>query len=342
MSKSINSQLVSLRDTALRLSISSGNIFHCEIGIKGELDGLYYCDGAENGKLSAEKFDGVLQKFFNCKKNDSQIIVDPFTDQLFDFNNCNLQKDVSEVDESNLLSCVIGEKEEIERFCRLIASPMVKYLRRYADLPLSRDDSYYDEDVLSEWVYFMYDIGLKHRDPNLIRCYRLLTFTEYSKTDIDAKDVIEGYSDTEQITMGDFDNSTQWELFCSAVNRKEMAYSKLSTDLFMASRITLDYLIDMEFSKASSEFGKKVVAKRSCRAVKIEKIKKELIRYLKSAKDHALEAESNDKDMLLKRPSKSELAKMVGVKSYDISRCFGDDPQLKALYDMLDSVGKTY
>jgi hypothetical protein len=37
---------------------------------------------------------------------------------------------------------------------------------------------------------------------------------------------------------------------------------------------------------------------------------------------------------LLKRPSKTELARRASIKAYDLTRCFQDDPQIKQLWNI--------
>jgi hypothetical protein len=77
--------------------------------------------------------------------------------------------------------------------------------------------------------------------------------------------------------------------------------------------------------------------KRADRAPKIELIKKALRDHILAARDHAFSAhQRGDTPQLLPRPSKAQLAKIAGVQAYDVSRCFKDDPQLAALYDMAD------
>lgn len=77
--------------------------------------------------------------------------------------------------------------------------------------------------------------------------------------------------------------------------------------------------------------------KRADRAPKIELIKKALRDHIFAARDHAFSAhQRGDIPQLLPRPSKAQLAKTAGVKDYDVSRCFKDDPQLAALYEMAE------
>ncbi len=81
--------------------------------------------------------------------------------------------------------------------------------------------------------------------------------------------------------------------------------------------------------------NKRPKRKRTERAVKIEAIRRELLEHIRASHRHANDLyESGQSAELLPRPSKSELALRAGVQSYDITRCFNDDPQIRKLWEI--------
>lgn len=65
--------------------------------------------------------------------------------------------------------------------------------------------------------------------------------------------------------------------------------------------------------------------KRSDRAVKIEKLRDEMIVHVAAARDHAFAMQSlTGVPKLLPRPKQTELAKRVGISETDVSRCLSD------------------
>jgi hypothetical protein len=85
----------------------------------------------------------------------------------------------------------------------------------------------------------------------------------------------------------------------------------------------------------ASFHNKRPKRRRADRAAKIEAVKKELMAHILAARDHAFSLEqSNREPRLLKRPSKTELARRASIKAYDLTRCFQDDPQIKQLWNI--------
>lgn len=79
--------------------------------------------------------------------------------------------------------------------------------------------------------------------------------------------------------------------------------------------------------------------KRGVRAVKIERLKTELVKHIKAAGDHARhDIGSNRVPRLLPRPLKSALAELAGLNSYDVTRCFKDSAELRKLWDIANSI----
>lgn len=85
--------------------------------------------------------------------------------------------------------------------------------------------------------------------------------------------------------------------------------------------------------------NKRPPRKRAERAAKIESVRNELVLHIRAARDHAYSAiQRGDEPELLRRPNKSKLAELAGLKPYDLTRCFNDEPQLKQLWNMADDL----
>ncbi len=88
---------------------------------------------------------------------------------------------------------------------------------------------------------------------------------------------------------------------------------------------------DLKFT--SSFTNKRPPRKRAGFAAKIELLRNELIKHIKSAKDAAHTAVQADLEpKLLPRPKKMDLGKRVDLKPYDVTRCFQDDSGLRQLW----------
>ncbi len=70
--------------------------------------------------------------------------------------------------------------------------------------------------------------------------------------------------------------------------------------------------------------------RRADRAINIEKLVKEMERFIRSARAHALATAEHGNIELLPRPTQEELAKLTGMSKMDVSRCL-KDPQAKLL-----------
>jgi hypothetical protein len=76
--------------------------------------------------------------------------------------------------------------------------------------------------------------------------------------------------------------------------------------------------------------------RRSPRIPKIELLENELIRHLKSARDHAhWTKEETGTPELLPRPTQKELGDLTGIAEWDVSRCLNDDkaPALRLYWE---------
>lgn len=71
--------------------------------------------------------------------------------------------------------------------------------------------------------------------------------------------------------------------------------------------------------------------KRGDRAAKIELLKKEMIRHLQAARDYAFDTlDRTGEPQLLPRPLRKELGALVGLQSYEVTKCF-QDPESREL-----------
>ena len=132
----------------------------------------------------------------------------------------------------------------IVRLAQLVAVPAIGYLSKPAAGRARGRDSRLDPmEALGEWVYMIYDIGLKVKDASLRRYYRLLMpLGRCHRFD----DMITGFDGDACITRTTFGHPRLWEVLWSAANRCELAFSKLGLNLAVASRIALDHLLDMK------------------------------------------------------------------------------------------------
>jgi len=211
---------------------------------------------------------------------------------------------------------------------RTIAAPVITHIRKYTGKDCGRNDSYYDTMTsLTEWVYIIYELGLKFEIPALRRCYRLI-----SPITIDGDTFLCGYSDTNPVRERQWPDKSQWDLLWSAAVNHEIAYSKLGTDLFIASQIALDYLAEYDFAALADDFQKRQnrQQKRDERNIAIGRIKKELHEHLRSAKDPAITTRDNGHAKLLKRPTQKDIGKGLSISESTVSRCI-NDPEDKEL-----------
>jgi hypothetical protein len=253
-------QIESIRQTAIQLAMNHGNIFHAQGAIRGQISELYIQDDSilvQNDELG--KFWGQLL----CTKGNSEdVICRPYNAPGFSFEAAMHPGETRAEDEEKLegidFSILFGSAEEFELLTRLIAAPITKYLRKYTGRQCARLDSYRNAATcLSEWVRIIYEIGIKMDDPNIKRCYRLLSPLSSVALPEGETDILCGYSDINMFTKKNCENPQLWDVLWTASNNQELAYSTLCTDLFVASRIALDYLIEDDFISCANEFEQK-------------------------------------------------------------------------------------
>lgn len=85
--------------------------------------------------------------------------------------------------------------------------------------------------------------------------------------------------------------------------------------------------------------GRKIgpIRKRAVKTRKIEMLTKELIKFLRGARDHAFSTlDANGAAEQLPRPTKKKLGELAGLEPYDVTRCFDDAlaRELRLYWDM--------
>jgi len=81
--------------------------------------------------------------------------------------------------------------------------------------------------------------------------------------------------------------------------------------------------------------NRKPIPRRATLTAKVEKVRNALVEYIQSAKDHVFAVQdAGEGTRKLHHLTKSDLARLSGLKPYHITRCFGADPQLERLYEM--------
>jgi len=81
--------------------------------------------------------------------------------------------------------------------------------------------------------------------------------------------------------------------------------------------------------------NRKPIPRRATLTAKVEKVRNALVDYMQSAKDHVFAVQdAGEGTRKLHHLTKSELARLAGLKPYHITRCFQADPQLERLYKM--------
>jgi len=97
--------------------------------------------------------------------------------------------------------------------------------------------------ALGEWVYMVYDVGIKAGDAELRRYYRLLMpLGRGDRPD----DMVTGFEQGATITRAEFGHPRLWGVFWGAAIRQDLAFGRLGLNLVVASRVALDHLLDMK------------------------------------------------------------------------------------------------
>ena len=275
-------QIKSLRDTALQLSLTSGGVWHAEYGVRGsvvrkELTSPQVTD-PENGitldldeedylrerhgfaRVSQEwAFTAFMKRFLCTEGQVADVIEEPWRTFGFSFSAASSRGVVPAVEQEEKLdgighSFIYGSRESMDRLARMVAFPAAKYLANLSGNTRARDHSWgCPRTALGEWVYILYEVGLKVLDPNLRRYYRHVTALRGGQgTPLD-DDILAGFDDNGIIMAKQFKHPRIWRLVWTAAIRRELAFARLGTDLVLASRIALDHLLDLNAEEVGSE-----------------------------------------------------------------------------------------
>jgi len=301
----LKQQIVSLRDAAARLAMESPVAWHAESGIRGSAIGNSQ-DSAETVAAEAgaaprlpeddsrrERFDfrrpllekdfKAFMKRFLCRKGKLRDVIDePWRTFGYSFAAASAGCAVPTREQEESLegighSFIYGDKDAISRLARLIAFPAVKYLSNVSEHGWVCGNSRGDpETALGDWVYIVYEIGLTTGDPNLRRYYRFVSAIRSGASNLIKDDLLVGFDGDKPVARAKAGCPRVWPLVWGAANRGELAFSRLGTELMLASRIALDHLLDMD----PQNVGNQVFAKWRAR----------LTSSLKDAERNILEA----------------------------------------------------
>lgn len=283
-------QLQSLRDMAFRLSVEGADVRHAESGVRGDLitqavdfPRIVVPEPGGPLALSGDKcpqercgfrrplLERGLKAFmmqFICGRSDlNDVIAEPWRTFGFSFAaaaaGCRAPTAEQEEGlEGTGHSFIYGDRNAMMRLARLVAVPAVKYLSTVSTHGWPRADSYGDPlEALGDWVYIIYEVGLKTGDPSLRRYYRFVVPFRAGEFPGITDDTLLPFDGGAGITRSTFGRPRMWKLLWNAATRRELAFSKLGTDLVLASRIALDHLLDADVALASSTaFGERLTA----------------------------------------------------------------------------------
>ena len=269
----VKKQIKAIRDSAFQLNHDCNEVFHAEGGIRGEI--LANCpefsskNVTKNDQiLEADEIESFFSRFLCTAGKPEDAICNGYIPGYFNFEAATSKViENNKTTEARTISVVFGDPGQIEKLARLIASPITKYLREHFNKTCGRKDSYFDMPIaITEWIYMMYEIGSEVCDPNFERCYCLINAFDQDYLPDDEGDMLSGYSDTIPMTIENLGNKNFWNTFWNAAKRQELAYSKMGTDLFMASRIALDHLLEMNDVEAFIQSTEQKMLERSLKA----------------------------------------------------------------------------
>ena len=289
----VEKQLQSLRDMAFRLSWDGTDVWHAESGVRGDLitqavdfpqivipePGSPFALSGDNCRQERYGFrrpllERGLKAFmmqFICTGSDlDEVIAEPWRTFGFSFSAAAAGCQAPTAEQEEALegtghSFIYGDREAMMRLARLVAVPAVKYLSNVSAHGWARADSYGDPlEALGDWVYIIYEVGLKTGDPSLRRYYRFLVPFRAGECAAVTDDTLLTFDGGGGIARSAFARPRLWDLLWRAATRRELAFSKLGTDLVLASRTALDHLLDMDVAIVSSDaFGERLAAEGS-------------------------------------------------------------------------------
>lgn len=255
----IKKQIQSLRETALQLSLARDGVWHAEYGVRGNIIRDRSVSG-DTGRilLSGDRYEyqrpiveGAYRRFierFLCLDGPQlEVIQQPLRTFGFSFAaagvGCSTPTESQEKDLAGIgHSLIYGDKASLERLARLVAAPAMRYLASVSADGWVRENSLDDaQEVLGDWVYLIYEIGMATSDPNLRRFYRFPTLFAGNIPDV-GQDPIMGF-EGHYICKSDIRQKRVREMIWTSVAAREIAFARLGTELALASRIALDHLL---------------------------------------------------------------------------------------------------
>jgi len=281
-------QIEAIRETARQLALDADGVWHAESGIRGStltrpvdashaiasrpdevvgpLDSHSLSDLSERYEFRRPLLERGLRAFMMrlvCgDRNPGHVVAEPWRTLGFSFSAAAAgclapTAEQEEGLEGTGHSFIYGDRNAMMRLARHVALPAVKYLSNVSAHGWTRTDSYGDPlEALADWVYIIYEVGLETGDPGLRRYYRFLVPFRAGECSGITEDTLLTFDGGGAITESAFSRPMLWELLWTAATRRELAFSKLGTDLVLASRTALDHLLDMDVALASSSaFG---------------------------------------------------------------------------------------
>jgi len=278
----LKQQIISLRDSAARLAVDFPGAWHAESGIRGSIitppSNSEEASGPEAdaaiGQSKAdcrrerldfrrptlEKDFKAFMKRFLCKRGKLQDVVEePWRTFGYSFAAASAGSAVPTREQEETLdgighSFIYGYQTATGRLAHLVAFPAVKYLSRLSEHGWACGNSWGDpKTALGDWVYIVYEIGLTTGDPNLRRYYRFVSAIPSRAKGPIHRDLLVGFDGEEGIARPKSRCPRAWSLGWDAATRGELAFSRLGTELTLASRIALDHLLDMDAVAVSNE-----------------------------------------------------------------------------------------
>ena len=286
-----NRQLQSLRDIAFKLCLDEATVRHAESGVRGDLitQALDFpqivapeCSGPLTLSDKVRRQDrysfrrpllerglkAFMMQFICTGSNSNDVIAEPWRTFGFSFSaaaaGCHAPTTEQEGElEGTGHSFIYGDRNAMMLLARLVAVPVVKYLSNLSAHGWVQANSYGDPlEALGDWAYIIYEVGLKTGDPSLRRYYRFLVPFRAGECPTITDDTLLPFDGRSGIAKSAFNRPKLWKLLWQAANQRELAFSKLGTDLVLASRTALDHLLDMDVAFASSTaFGEGLAEK---------------------------------------------------------------------------------
>jgi len=285
----VQRRIIGLRDTAQQLSLAGGCVWHAESGVRGgpiaALPASLQLIPAAGDPLTMSRgdhlrerhdfhrpmhewaFKAFMKRFLCTHGQLSDVMCDPWRTFGFPFAAVDAGLGQATTEQEKQLggighSFIYGDPAAMGQLARLIALPAVRYLSQTSDHGWTRDNSYGDPTVaLGDWIYIIYEVGLRTADPSLRRYYRFVMPITGADCPAISDDLLVGFDDGIGIARSTFRRPRVWELLWQAALQRELAFSRLGTDLVQASLAALNHLVDEDLAIAvGSDFGGQVAS----------------------------------------------------------------------------------